>query len=84
MAKPTSATSSPPGYWRASSMNTGNTRNSPSMRNAKTSASEKLAWRSGAVMAVAAGARLADVGSVESGGAVIWWAVAGGTGRWSP
>ena len=50
MAMPTRAGSSPPGNLRASSANTGSTRNRPSMRAAKIMASEPLARRSRAVM----------------------------------
>jgi hypothetical protein len=52
MAKPSIAGSSPPGYLRASSANTGNTKNRPSMRKAKIDAKEALARRSVAVMVV--------------------------------
>src|SRR5574343_1717800 len=55
MANPNRAGSSPPGYFRASSANTGSTRNRPSMRRAKIEASEALARRSVGVMAEAAG-----------------------------
>jgi hypothetical protein len=63
MARPTRAASSPPGRREASSANTGNTRNSPSMRNAKMAASEALARRSAPVMRVAA----SSAGAGESG-----------------
>jgi len=43
IANPSSAGSSPPGYLRASSANTGSTRNKPNMRKAKMEASEALA-----------------------------------------
>jgi hypothetical protein len=42
--------SSPPGYLRASRAKTGNTKNKPSMRNAKMLANEALARRSKGVM----------------------------------
>ena len=46
MASPISAGSLPPGSLAASSMNTGSTRNSPSMRSAKIAAIDRLARRS--------------------------------------
>ena len=52
MARPIMAGSSPPGYLRASSMKTGSTRNRPSMRSAKISASAPLERRSSGVMVV--------------------------------
>ena len=50
MARPIMAGSSPPGYLRASSANTGSTRNRPSMRSAKISARLALERRSCEVM----------------------------------
>ncbi|MPN24912.1 hypothetical protein SDC9_172317 [bioreactor metagenome] len=55
MAMPTMAVSSPPGYLRASSANTGSTRNSPSMRSAKISARLMLERRSSGVILVELG-----------------------------
>ena len=72
IAKPTRAGSSPPGYLRASSENTGNTRNRPSMRKAKINASELLARRSCGVMVVELGATpAAGIGIEEEDKAVI-------------
>src|SRR5574341_851089 len=60
MARPTSAGSSPPGYLRASSANTGSTRNRPSMRSAKISARLMLERRSSGVLAVAGVERVGE------------------------
>lgn len=59
MDSPTRAGSSPPRYLPASSAHTGNTRNTPSMLNAKIIASDALERRSCGVMVVEVGAQLA-------------------------